>query len=106
MTRTHVPGRRTNARRACARAGAPAGRGRVPDLGDRLEDAWRREVKVFGLEVADREAILRVLEEDPRSPPSCAACSSRSTSGARAKGSPDFDSVRSAQPEAPDAYLE
>ena len=65
MTRTHVPGRRTNARCACARAGAPAGRGRVPDLGDRLEDAWRREVKVFGLEVADREAILRVLEDGP-----------------------------------------
>ena len=35
------------------------------ELGDRLEDAWRREVKVFGLGVADREAILRVLEDGP-----------------------------------------
>jgi hypothetical protein len=35
------------------------------ELGDRPEDAWRREVKVLGLEVADREAILRVLEDGP-----------------------------------------
>ena len=35
------------------------------ELGDRLEAAWRREVKVFGLGVADREAILRVLEDGP-----------------------------------------
>ena len=35
------------------------------DLGDRLEDAWQHEVKVFALEVADREAILRVLEHGP-----------------------------------------
>jgi hypothetical protein len=34
-------------------------------LGDRLEDAWRREVKVLALAVADREAILRVLEDGP-----------------------------------------
>jgi hypothetical protein len=40
------------------------------DLGDRLEDAWRRDVKVLGLDVADREAILRVLEDG--------ACSFRS----------------------------
>jgi hypothetical protein len=35
------------------------------ELGERLEAAWRREVKVFGLGVADREAILRVLEDCP-----------------------------------------
>ena len=33
---------------------------------DRLEGAWRREIRVFALEVADREAILRVLEDGPK----------------------------------------
>ena len=33
------------------------------ELADRLEAAWCREVKVFALEVDDREAILRVLED-------------------------------------------
>ena len=32
-------------------------------MAERLEAAWRREVKVFGLGFADREAILRVLED-------------------------------------------
>jgi hypothetical protein len=35
------------------------------ELADRLEDAWRREVKVFALEVDERDAILRVLEDGP-----------------------------------------
>jgi hypothetical protein len=35
------------------------------DLGDRLEATWRREVKVLGLGVSDREAILRVIEDGP-----------------------------------------
>lgn len=33
------------------------------ELGNQLEDAWRREIKVFALEVDEREAILRVLED-------------------------------------------
>ena len=53
--------RRRNRPRPCE----PADRGRFYDLGDRLADAWRRDVKVFALEVADREAILRVLEHGP-----------------------------------------
>jgi hypothetical protein len=35
------------------------------ELADRLEDAWRREVKAFALEVDEREASLRVLEDGP-----------------------------------------
>ena len=35
------------------------------DLADGLDDAWRREIKVFALEVDGREAILRGLEDGP-----------------------------------------
>ena len=38
---------------------------RLDDQADRLEAAWRREVKVVALDVADREVILRVLEDGP-----------------------------------------
>lgn len=41
------------------------GAGGFHDLSDRLEDAWRREIKVFGLGVEDRESILRVLKAGP-----------------------------------------
>jgi hypothetical protein len=34
---------------------------------DRLEDAHRREIVILGLEITEREAILRVLEDCPPS---------------------------------------
>ena len=35
------------------------------ELANRLEGAWRREVKVFALAVDEREAILLVLDDGP-----------------------------------------
>ena len=35
------------------------------DPADRLDGAWRREIRVFALEVADREASVRVPEDGP-----------------------------------------
>ena len=35
------------------------------ETAEKLERAWRREVRVLGLEVTDREAILRVLDDGP-----------------------------------------
>ena len=37
----------------------------LDELADRLEDAWRREVRMFALDVDEREAILQVLEDGP-----------------------------------------
>ena len=35
----------------------------LDETAEKLEGAWSREVRVLGLEITDREAILRVLEE-------------------------------------------
>lgn len=35
------------------------------ELADRFEDCYRREVKVLGLDVSERETILRALEDPP-----------------------------------------
>ncbi len=34
-------------------------------LADRLEDVYRREVKVLGLDIPERETIIRALEDPP-----------------------------------------
>jgi uncharacterized protein (DUF1778 family) len=35
------------------------------DLGDKLEDAYGRKVKVLALTIEDRELILRALDDPP-----------------------------------------
>jgi hypothetical protein len=37
-----------------------------PDLADKLEDAYRREVKVLALTIAERETILAALDVSTR----------------------------------------
>ncbi len=36
-----------------------------PELEDRLETAYGREVKVLGLDIAERETIIRALDDPP-----------------------------------------
>ena len=36
-----------------------------PNLADRLEDCYRREVRVLGLGIDERETIIRALEDPP-----------------------------------------
>jgi hypothetical protein len=46
-----------------------------PDLADRLEGAYGRGARILALEIADRETILRALEDGPSSTLLCrAAC--------------------------------
>ena len=54
---------------------------------ERLERAYHREARIVALEISDREAILRVLEDCPEELRSCGRCSYRSTSAASATGS-------------------
>ena len=44
---------------------ALAPRGRFEDVGERLETAYGREAKVLALTIADREAIIRALDDPP-----------------------------------------
>ena len=50
-----------------------------------LERAYDHEARIVALDVPDREAILRVLEECPRSSWSCGRRCFRSTSGGSGK---------------------
>lgn len=36
-----------------------------PELAERLEDAYGRDVKVLGLDIPEREMILRALDDPP-----------------------------------------
>lgn len=80
-------------------AGVPVADARVLELARRLEDAqlahvseklehaWRGEVKVLALDVPDREAILGCSTTGRPGLPNCAPCCSKSTSPGFAMGS-------------------
>ena len=36
-----------------------------PELAERLEDAWGRDVKLLALSIAERETISRALDDPP-----------------------------------------
>ena len=55
---------------------------------ERLERAYDREARIVALDIPDREAIVRMLEDCPGNWRSCGRHCYRSTSGDSAKGSP------------------
>ena len=57
------------------------------DLGDRLEDAWRREIKMFALEVTTGRRSCGCSRTVPTDSASSARCRSRSMCGVCARGS-------------------
>ena len=58
------------------------------DTAARLERAYDREARIVALDIPDREAIVRMLEDCPGNWRSCGRHCCRSTSGDSAKGSP------------------
>ena len=94
----HVARRIPVADKAVLHLAASLREAELVDTAERLEQACDREARIVALDVPDREAILRVLEECPRSCSSCGRRCCRSASGCSAKGSPSYLSKRHCGP--------
>ena len=57
------------------------------ETAETLENGYDLETKVLALTIADRESIIRALDDRPMVSPNCVACCSGSTSGVSARGS-------------------
>jgi hypothetical protein len=63
--RSHVARRHPGRRQAVLRLAASLREAELLDTAELLEGAYDRKARIVALDVADREAILRVLEECP-----------------------------------------